>query len=158
MVAFALWRRLPGWWLRALAGAVLLLALANPALKDEERAPLSNIALVLYDETSSQSIDVRPDQLARAIEDLQETLGAESNLDVVEVTVADGDGTDQDRGTLLATALAKAAAEQAQDRLAGAIIVSDGRIDDIDLFPDFPAPVHLLLTGTENRMGPAACG
>jgi len=35
--------------------------------------------------------------------------------------------------------------------LAGAIIVSDGRVDDAELFPDFPAPVHLLLTGTEDE-------
>jgi len=151
MVALALWRRLPGWWLRALAASILLLALANPALKDEERAPLSNVVLVLYDETSSQSIDVRPAQLAQAIADLQETLGAETALEVVELRVSDGTGADQDRGTLLATALAKAAAEQAKDRLAGAIIVSDGRIDDAEVFPDFPAPVHLLLTGTEDE-------
>lgn len=149
MVALALWRRLPGWWLRALAASVLLLALANPALKDEEREPLGNVVLVLYDETSSQSIDVRPEQMAQAIAELGETLGAEANLDVVEIRVGDGEGTDAERGTLLATALAKASAEQAQDRLAGAIIVSDGRIDDVALFPDFPAPVHLLLTGTE---------
>jgi len=93
------------------------------ALKDEEREPLGNVVLVLYDETSSQSIDVRPEQMAQAIAELGETLGAEANLDVVEIRVGDGEGS--------------------------AIIVSDGRIDDVALFPDFPAPVHLLLTGTE---------
>ncbi len=149
MVILALWRRLPGWWLRALAASVLLLALANPAIKEEERDPLGNIVLVLYDETSSQTIDVRPEQLTQAVADMGETLGAEANLEVVEIRVGDGEGTDAERGTLLATALAKAAAEQAQDRLAGAIIVSDGRVDDVELFPDFPAPVHLLLTGRE---------
>lgn len=151
MVVLALWRRLPGWWLRALAALVLLLALANPALKDEDREPLSNVVIVVYDETSSQSIDVRPKQLAQAISDLDITLGAESALEVVELRVGDGEGIDADRGTLLSTALAKAAAEQAQDRLAGAIIVSDGRVDDVELFPEFPAPIHLLLTGTEEE-------
>ncbi len=151
MVAFALWRGLPGWWLRALAGIVLLTALANPALKDEEREPLSNVVIVVYDETSSQTIDVRPEQIEQAIVDLEETLGSESGLEIVEVRVGDGEGLDADRGTLLATALAQTAAEQAQDRLAGAIIVSDGRIDDVEVFPDFPAPVHLLLTGTSDE-------
>ncbi len=151
MVALALWRRLPGWWLRALAASVLLLALANPALKDEEREPLSNVVIVVYDQTSSQSIDVRPEQLAQAIEDMDDTLGAKATLEVVELRVGDGEGLDADRGTLLATALAQAAAEQAQDRLAGAIIVSDGRVDDAHVFPDFPAPVHVLLTGTADE-------
>lgn len=151
MVAFALWRGLPGWWLRALAGIVLLTALANPALKDEEREPLSNVVIVVYDETSSQTIDVRPEQIEQAIVDLEETLGSDSGLEIVEVRVGDGEGLDADRGTLLATALAQTAAEQAQDRLAGAIIVSDGRIDDVEVFPDFPAPVHLLLTGTSDE-------
>jgi hypothetical protein len=32
LVALALWRGLSGWWLRALALAALVLALANPAL------------------------------------------------------------------------------------------------------------------------------
>jgi len=72
--------------------AFLLLALANPALKDEEREPLGNVVLVLYDETSSQSIDVRPEQMAQAIAELGETLGAEANLDVVEIRVGDGEG------------------------------------------------------------------
>jgi len=48
--------------------------------------------VVLYDETSSQSIDVRPAQLAQAIADLQETLGAETALEVVELRVSDGTG------------------------------------------------------------------
>ena len=151
MVVLAVWRRLPGWWLRALSAFILLLALANPALKDEDREPLNNVVLVLYDETSSQSIDIRPEQLDAAISDLSETLGAEAALDVVEIRVGDGEGVDSERGTLLATAMAKATAEQAADRLAGAIIVSDGRVDDAELFPDFPAPVHLLLTGTEDE-------
>ena len=147
MVILALWRGLPGWWLRALAGLVLLTAIANPALKDEEREPLSNIALVVYDETSSQSLDLRPDQLADAITSLEAELGSNSQLEVVEVRVGDGEGDDAGRGTLLATAVATAVAEQAQDRLAGIFIVSDGRIDDMEMFPDPPAPVHLLLTG-----------
>ena len=150
VVILALWRRLPGWWLRALSALVLLLALANPALKNEEREPLSNIVVVVYDETSSQGIDVRPEQLEQAIVDLDETLSQEA-LEVVDVRVGDGEGDDAERGTLLATALAKVAAEQAQDRLAGAIIVSDGRIDDMEVFPSFPAPVHLLLTGRSDE-------
>ena len=152
VVVLALLRRLPGWWLRALAAAVLWVALANPSLKEEDRNPLSDIAVVVIDETSSQSIDIRPDQIGKAAAYLADELGRDpASLQVETVRVADGKGIDADRGTLLATALAKAAADLASERIAGAIIVSDGRIDDPEVLQDFPAPVHLLLTGTNRE-------
>lgn len=150
-VIFALWRRLPGWWLRALAAMVLLVALAGPKLKQEEREPLTDVVFLVVDQTSSQSIAPRPDQMAAALEDLRAELGPDAALELIEVQVRDGQGSDADRGTLLATALAKAAAEQARDRIAGAIVVSDGRVDDAEILPGFPAPVHLLLTGTSDE-------
>ena len=152
VVALALIRRLPGWWLRALAAATLLLALANPSLKEEDRDPLADIALVVIDETASQGIDIRPGQLARAAARLADELGRDpAELIVETLRVGDAAGGDSDRGTMLATALAKAGAEHDAERLAGAIIVSDGRVDDAEILPDFPAPVHLLLTGREDE-------
>ena len=150
-IVFAIWRRLPGWWLRALAVMVLLVALAGPKLKQEEREPLTDVVFLVVDQTSSQSIEPRPDQIAEAVEALKAQMGTEASLDLIEVIVRDGRGAEADRGTLLATALAKAAAEQAQDRIAGAIVVSDGRIEDADILPGFPAPVHLLMTGTPDE-------
>ncbi|WP_144023255.1 hypothetical protein, partial [Brevirhabdus pacifica] len=35
MVGLALWRGLPGWWLRGLGLSLLLVALANPSLQSE---------------------------------------------------------------------------------------------------------------------------
>ena len=149
-VVLALWRRLPGWWLRALAALVLLVALADPKLKEEDREPLSDIVFLVTDETSSQSIASRPEQVTETVADLRAELGLDT-VELVEVVVRDGTGIDADRGTQLATALAKAAAEQAEDRIAAAIIVSDGRVDDAEVLPGFPAPVHLLLTGSEDE-------
>ena len=152
MIVIAIWRGLPGWWLRALAALVLLAAIANPKLKEEEREPLTDIVFLVVDETSSQSIEPRPNQIAEAVAALTGELEAEgTNVDLVRVPVVDGKGQDANRGTILATALAKAAAERAADRIAGAIVVSDGRIEDADILPAFPAPVHLLLTGTEDE-------
>jgi hypothetical protein len=45
------------------------------------------------------------------------------------------------------TALAQALSETAQDRIAGAIVISDGQIHDTEFAPTVPAPLHLLLTG-----------
>ncbi len=45
------------------------------------------------------------------------------------------------------TALSEALAEEPRARVAGVIMLSDGRIHDMEMAPDLPAPTHLLLTG-----------
>ena len=52
----ALWRGLAGWWLRGFTAAVLLTALANPALQEEDRAPLSDIVIAVVDDSASQTL------------------------------------------------------------------------------------------------------
>ncbi len=145
-VAVALWRGLTGWWLRALAALVLLAALAGPSLRREDRTPISNIAIVVLDESASNRIDGRDAQLREALEGLEERLrrlGQPGGLEVRTVRVADRD----DEGTQLLTALAEATAELPQDRIAGAILVTDGQVHDSGLLKTFPAPVQVLLTG-----------
>ena len=58
-VVLAAWRGLVGWWLRALAALVLLAALAGPSFRQEDRAPVANIALVVADDSASNRIDGR---------------------------------------------------------------------------------------------------
>ena len=64
LVALLLIRRSRGALLRALSLAALLLALSNPTLRQEERENLSNIAIVVLDESTSQTIAGRPEQTA----------------------------------------------------------------------------------------------
>ena len=66
-IVVALWRGLAGWWLRGLTAAVLLLAIANPSLQEEDRAPLSDIVLAVVDDSASQRIGDRPSQTAAAL-------------------------------------------------------------------------------------------
>ena len=143
-VAVALWRGLSGWWLRALALAVLIGALANPALQTEEREPLTDIVLLVVDDTSSQTARGRPEQVAEAIARVEDEVG---DLDNTELRIVRLDDADDNRGTLLMTALQDALAEIPRTRLAGAILLTDGRLHDIDAAPDLPAPLHVLLTG-----------
>ncbi|MEO0904577.1 MAG: hypothetical protein AAFX89_07375, partial [Pseudomonadota bacterium] len=60
----AIWRRLPGWWLRGLAGLALLAAIANPSIQQEDREPLSDIVMLVVDESASQRIGDRRAQNA----------------------------------------------------------------------------------------------
>jgi len=143
-VALALWRKLPGWWLRGLAGLALLVALVNPAIQREDREPLSDIVLLVVDESASQRIADRPDQNAAAIANVTAELERQSNTELRIVRVGDGDGN---TGTALMTALTEALAEEPQARVAGIILVSDGRVHDIERLPNLPAPMHMLQTG-----------
>jgi hypothetical protein len=147
MALLALWRGLPGWWLRGLAAVALLVALANPSLQNEEREPLSDIVLLVVDETASQRIADRAEQTAQAVADVTAAVAALPNTELRVVSVPDAEG---DGGSLLMGALAEAMADEPRARLAGAILVSDGQLHDIDAAPDLPAPLHLLLTGRED--------
>ena len=140
----AVWRGLRGWWLRALALAMLLLAVANPSVQIEEREPLTDIILLVVDESASQGIDVRPGQIAETVARVEAEIAALGNTELRLVSMGDADGN---RGTLLMQALSEAMAEEPRARLAGAILLSDGQLHDIEALPEMPAPLHLFLTG-----------
>jgi len=143
-VIFALWRRFAGWWLRALAAAALLTAVAQPSLQREERRPLSDIVLLVIDESASQKIADRPDQTAAAVARIEAEVAALPNTELRKITVEDGA---KDAGTLAMTVMSQALAEEPRARVAGAILVSDGQVHDLGLAPALPAPLNVLLTG-----------
>ncbi|KHQ53459.1 glutamine amidotransferase [Mameliella alba] len=143
----ALWRGLSGWALRFLAGVILVGALAQPSYQVEDRAPLSDIVLMLVDETASQQLAERADITTEAAARLEAQLDARPNTEVRRIPVPDGEG---DAGTLLMTALSNALAEEPRGRIAGILLLSDGRLHDLERAPDLPAPMHLLMTGKEN--------
>ncbi len=145
-VLLALWRRLSGWWLRGLSAAVLLTALLNPSLQEEDCAPLSDIVIAVVDESSSQQIGDRAAQTAEALAAVEAEVAAMENTELRVVRVGDAPG---DSGTQAMTALAEALAEEPRSRVAGAILITDGQVHDMQLAPDMPAPTHVLLTGRE---------
>jgi hypothetical protein len=146
LVALAVWRGLGGWWLRALALTALLAALANPALQEEERATLSDIVILIVDESASQSLGDRAEQMAQAIAAVEAEVAALPNAELRIRRLGDGE---DDAGTLALTALAEALAEEPRARVAGAILLTDGRVHDLGLVPNLPAPLQVLLTGRE---------
>ena len=140
----ALWRGLSGWALRGLAALVLLAALAGPVYQIEDRAPLTDIVLMIEDESASQTLSDRAEQTAQAAEALAAEIEARDNTELRRITVGDGDG---DEGTQVMAALNAALAEEPRARIAGILVLSDGIVHDVDQAPDLPAPMHLLLTG-----------
>ena len=142
----ALWRGLSGWALRLLAGAVVAAALAQPSFRQEDRAPLSDIVLVVEDQSASQALDDRSDVTAQAADTLQDRLEARANTEVRRIIVPDGEG---DSGTAVMGAIAAALAEEPSSRVAGILVLSDGQVHDMDRTPNLPAPLHLLMSGHE---------
>ncbi|NHB75338.1 hypothetical protein [Rhodobacter calidifons] len=144
LVAFALWRGLSGWWLRGLALGALVAALANPALQEEERQSLSDIVIVVVDESASQGLSDRRAQTEAALAAVQAEVAALPNTELRIRRVGDGA---EDAGSLVLTALSEALAEEPRARVAGAILITDGRVHDAGVVPNLPAPLHVLLTG-----------
>ncbi len=145
-LALALWRGLAGWWLRGLTALAILAALANPSLQEEDRAPLTDIVLLVVDDSASQRLSDRADQTAAAIAAVEAEVAALDNTELRIVRF--GDGPDN-TGSLAMTALAEALAQEPRARVAGAILVSDGQVHDLGLAPRLPAPLHVLLTGRD---------
>ncbi|EAR51418.1 hypothetical protein OG2516_16896, partial [Oceanicola granulosus HTCC2516] len=147
-VALALWRGLAGWWLRGLAAAALLAAVANPSLQSEAREALSDIVVAVVDESASQRIADRPEQTEAALARLRDEVAALENTELRVTRLGDSEG---DGGTLLMGALAEALAEEPQGRVAGMVLITDGRLHDLPGAPEtLAAPLHTLLTGHED--------
>jgi hypothetical protein len=149
LLTFLFLRRSRGATLRALALAALILALANPTLRQEEREGLANIAIVVIDESLSQTIADRPEQTAAIRRELEGKLAAIPNLQVrwISSSKPTSDGVS---GTNLFTDLNRALANTPPDRLAGVIMITDGQVHDVPKSAQslgFDAPVHALLTG-----------
>ena len=147
LLALAAWRGLRGWPLRTLAALALGVALLNPTLQEELRKPLSDIVLLVVDESASQKLGDRPAQTEEAVRQVSAAVAAlpETELRIIRF----GDGP-EDAGTLAMTALAEAIAAEPRARIAGAILISDGRVHDLGAAPALPAPLNVLLTGRDS--------
>lgn len=137
--------RLRGSWARALAALCLLTALAGPELRREEREPLRDILLVLKDASASDRIGERGAQADAALAALRAKAAAQPNLELREVTIPDGA---EGAGTEAIKALTAALAEEPANRVAGALLITDGQAHDVaSPQPAIGGPVNVALTG-----------
>lgn len=133
--------------LRALALGLLLLALANPSLVQEEREKVKDIVAVLIDRTTSQTLGDRAAMTDQVKAELQRRFGTLTNIEPRFIDVGDDSS---DGGTRLFAALSGGLADVPPDRVAGVILVTDGVVHDIPSSADslgFKAPIHALITG-----------
>ncbi len=138
---------------RALALGLMVLALANPSLTREDRDPIPSVAAVIIDKSPSQDFGDRNAQTEAARATLVERLKRIPGLEVrvAEAGAADGE-TD---GTRLFSALSATLADVPPDRVAGAILITDGRVHDVpaDVAAlGFAAPLHALITGHKGEI------
>src|SRR5882672_4541767 len=133
---------------RVTALALILLALVNPSFTREDREPLSSVAAVVIDKSPSQNFGQRTSETEQAREALVDRLKKIKGLEVRVVEAGQADG--ETDGTRLFGALSSALSDVPIDRVAGAFMITDGRVHDIPANAaavGFQAPVHALISG-----------
>ena len=110
LMALLFWRHPRGAFLRLATYTLLLLALANPHLKREDREPLDDIVAVVVDDSQSQAIAGRTGRTEALRQRLEERLKSLPNLEMrfVHSTATAEDERD---GTMLFTDLGQALAD-----------------------------------------------
>jgi hypothetical protein len=152
-LGFGVLRRAPGLGWRAIAIVVLLAALVNPSLIDEQRAPRRDVAIVIVDDSPSQSIGDRRQATETALAAVKKRLAGEPDLDVRVIRAGAPQPGAGDEGTRLFAALDRAMSDVPRQRLAGVVMITDGEVQDVPagdsktLAQAVGAPLHVLLSG-----------
>jgi hypothetical protein len=137
--------RLRGTIWRAIAMAVMLLALIAPQFTDQNREKLSDIVLVLVDRSNSQNIGSRTDQTDAAISQIRNRFADDQSIELrIEEVPGETD-------TLMFAALDRLLGGIPRERLAGVVMITDGQIHDIPASLNLGAPLHALITGREDE-------
>src|SRR6201995_2000179 len=152
IAALLLLSRARGAAVRVAALALIVLALSNPSFTREDREPLTSVAAVVADKSPSQNFGTRTQETAKAQEALVDSLKKIKGLEVRVVEAGQADG--ETDGTHLFGALSSALSDVPVDRVAGAFMITDGRVHDIPANAaaiGFKAPVHALITGQKGE-------
>src|SRR3974390_2610450 len=129
IAALLLLARSRGAAVRVAALALIVLALANPSFTREDREPLTSVAAVVVDKSPSQNFGTRTEETTKAQEALVDALKKIKGLEVRVVDAGQADG--ETDGTHLFGALQSALSDVPVDRVAGAFLITDGRVHDI---------------------------
>ena len=131
LAGLGVWRRARGTYWRLGAAALLLGAMINPVLVEQERVLNEDVVAIVVDESTSQRIGDRGARTEQAVQDLTERLGrlrgvmcgwssrraAENSKDPVD-------------GTHLFDALKLALANVPRNRIGATFLITDGQVHD----------------------------
>ena len=138
---------LRGWFWRSLSLIILLLALLQPNIMQEERKYLQDIVIIIEDQSSSQKIGDRSEQSTNTIQAIKDMLAKSDSVKLRRVVVPDGE---DNSGTRLIRALKEVLAEEPGAQIAGIIAITDGQVHDLNSVPVLSAPFHVFLSGKKN--------
>ena len=129
---------------RGLVLSGFFLALLNPSLLKKQREPVKNTAVIVVDDSMSQSMKER---MARTEEALEHIKDAMHGFDAIELRVVRApEDAALSTETRLFSALEREFADVPQNRRAGAVLITDGQVHDVPLAADY-GPIHTLLSG-----------
>ena len=151
LMAALFWFRLRGRFLRGAAGLLLLCALANPIIHQDETQKLTDIAVIVVDHTDSQKITHRIEQTDQAVAQLRKEIELLGNTEI-RITTLSSNVDDNNSGTRAFAALAHSMADIPPSRFAGAIMVTDGQVHDVPGvagLASLQGPIHALITGSK---------
>jgi hypothetical protein len=129
--------------LRAVALAAIVALIANPQARTAERTALADIAVLVVDESASQSLDGRRTATADAARGIEERLKALGEIEIIRRGVF---GEDETR---IVEAIGNALADVPRGRIGGVFVLTDGQASDAARAPPgLPeAPIHLFISG-----------
>lgn len=137
---------------RALVLAAFLFALAGPAVLEEDRKPMPDVAVIAVDASPSQSFARRAERTQAAKAYLEAKLGSVKDLEV-RVVESESEQSPASETTIFKS-LERALADVPQNRRAGVFIVTDGQVHDVPKdsrrWGEY-GPVHALLSGEKGE-------
>jgi hypothetical protein len=148
-----------GYVFRVLVFALLAFGLVNPTLTVEDQEPRKDVAVIVVDDSPSQSIGDRVARTDKALTGLEQDLARYDDLEV-RVIHAGAEGAARRQGglardgTYLFEALERALEDVPRARLAGIAMITDGEVHDAPKAGErlpFDAPLHVLLTGRKGE-------
>jgi len=154
VMMFGIALRATGAWFRALALTLLFLTLLNPAVVQEEREALKDVAVIVIDSTPSTEIAGRQNQITEAAAKIEQQIRKlKRSLDLRIVRVHQKSISEAAGGSKLIGPLQRALSDVPARRVAGAIFLTDGQVHDAPSEPAkalLPRPLHVLLAGKPN--------
>ncbi|MGA1343031.1 MAG: hypothetical protein ACO33A_08305 [Hyphomonas sp.] len=137
------------WLTRALGLLFLAATLLNPSIVHEEREPLPSVVAIILDRSESMQFGDRQSAADATYEALKARLAGDRTLEVRTLETSPGDD-----GTYLYGALEGLMSDVARDRIAGAIVITDGQVHDLadpERGEALIGPLHALIAGDEDR-------